>query len=98
MSILNLLGWFRKKQPTETKLIYPRVSFTVFCQKTGTKAYSGLDLNKPNGTSTGTVKCPCCLSPYKIRVKEHDQVGKIYKAGRQHTFTIRTIERKSKIG
>ncbi len=91
-TLINFLKRFIK--PNEPQVfVPPHVSFKVTCATTKTDAFCGMDLNNPNGTSKGQVKCPCCNHVYKLTIKQDDDDGTVYKAGRNHVFTITAITR-----
>ena len=94
--MLSLFSFLNPK--TDPILIRgPRVSFLVYCIKSKTHAYCGMDLKKPNGTTVGTLKCPCCNGTYKLRIKQLDDKDLTIKVGRRHTFTITAINRKAEV-
>lgn len=95
--MLNKIFNKSKKRPVGFKrIIPPHVTFEVVCIKTKSKGYSGFDLKNPLATSVGYAVCPCCKQPYNIRIKNNDDVGKSFKAGTRHVFTIISINRQEK--
>lgn len=85
-----------KRPPLIKRIIPPHVTFTVTCGTHKTTGYSGFDLKNPLLTSVGYAVCPCCKQPYNLRIKNNDDIGKSFKAGTRHVFTIISINRQDK--
>lgn len=76
----------------QKRIIKPRVSFKVSCERSKLEGYAGFELKNETGANRGIVVCPVCNHPYNLRIKKSDIVGNIFKVGSRHLFTITAIK------